>query len=202
MAEAEQNTAREHLQRARRYMKDGSSRALAQAARELVQGIQERVREYEEARRELKRKKRQGWSVAQLGIKVEKAYKSADSIIEISVFDRTPDRKVVTLYHTPVCPEMKVRAERLASHLENSAGNIPPFGAVDQWREWVRKSAEDLRTVTHGTLLVPPLLNKKATKMVFRVEEVDANRTAAVREALALVGIRYKLHAQRLDHLP
>jgi hypothetical protein len=203
LAQAEQITSRERLDRARQYMETNDSEALLMAARELIEGIDERQREYDEARKDLKRKKRQGWSVAQLGIKVEKAYKAADSIIEISVFDRLPERTVVSLYHTPVNKGMRARARTLAEQLQaRSRGERPSEQADAQWRDLLRQSCEDLEAATRGTLLTPPMLNKKGTKMHFALEEADADRADAVREALALIGVRYKLHAQCLERLP
>ncbi|MGA7799406.1 MAG: hypothetical protein WCC36_01215 [Gammaproteobacteria bacterium] len=202
MAEAEEMTARERLRRAQKLLSEGKSESLALAARELIQGFDERQRDYDEARRELKRKKRQGWSVAQLGIKVEKAYKSADAIIEISVFDRVPERTVISLYHTPVGKQMKARAKRLAEGLASLDHAVPADPMAAEWRELLRQSSADLDAATRGTLLAPPMLNKKATKMHFAVEDVEGDRADAIREALELIGVRYKLHARCLDRLP
>ena len=203
MTEAQQMTSRERLERARKYLAENDAQALVLAARELIEGLDERQREYDEARKELKRRKRQGWSVAQLGIKVEKAYKAADSVIEISVVDRLPEHTVVTLYHTPVNKGMKVRARNLAQRLQaKSGGDRPSQQPDDEWQDLLRQTREDLEAATRGTLLTPPMLNKKATKMHFAVEEADAARADTIREALAQIGVRYKLHARCLERLP
>jgi len=200
---AEAATAREYLKAARDHLGRGGSKGLAGAADALRKGIKARERDQEQAYEAVKKQKRKGWRVAQLGIKLEQAYKAGESAIEISLFESEPERTVAAVYLTPVSPALQARKSTLKSLARKfaAADRADPEAVLEEPRDFLEQTWAELEQATRGTLLAPPMMNKKGTRMHLEVEEGDP-QAQTLAAAMDLVGVRYKLHARQVEEAP
>ncbi len=186
-----------YLARARQRLDEHSTEGLFYAAFELRCGIQARLEEYVDANRDSKRRTRANtWRIAGLGKQVERMFALGNKVAEVAVEDGP------TLYYTPVSRELKKMGGQLGNYLHA----MHAFrGEDDAWWPEMRQLLEDvfaeLRRATRGTLLGPPLLNRKTNVITMCImmseEDPDLPKVRAWTP-----GFRGKFNIQYLDRVP
>ena len=191
--------SRDYLRRSRELLDSGCSEALFHAAFELRCGIESRMQEYLEVAADFSKKRKQGWRIAELGKNIERAFKLADKIVQLT-FHGT-EGKAVKIYHTPVQAQLRKQAQQLGDYLHAMKRYR---GSEDPW--WISfkclldETCEGLAVATRGTLLGPLLIGPdgKSTKINHELEidaEADEMMIAFGREGNVInVTIAYLAH--------
>lgn len=162
-------SARDYLARARHELASDDASRLFYAAFELRAGIESRLQEYLESHEHVPKGRKRDWQIARLGRSIAEAFTS-DSIARVEIRDRRGNRVRHTLYYTPVPNELQQLGKRLGDYLHS----IPYRPPEDPWWSSFRTSVEVgchlLQDAVEGTLLGPPLVNKRTGQMHLPME--------------------------------
>lgn len=170
-------SARSYLARARTELASGDPSRLFYAAFELRAGIESRLQEYLESHEHVPEGRKRDWQIAKLGQSVTDAF-STDAVARVQIRERRGNRIRYTFFYTPVPEELQRLGKRLGDYLHS----IPYRPPGDPWWSSFRTSVEVgchlLEEATEGTLLGPPLINKKTGNLHLPME-VPAGKVAA-----------------------
>lgn len=158
-------SSRDYLLRAQSRLAECTRKSLFYAAFELRCGIETRMREYLAAWDHISKKKKNGWSITELGRSVEKAFKIGDKIIRLEFREIDTGNIILIFYHTPVSNSLKKSGERLGNYLHA----MKVYKKVDDpfWENLhseLQYIARELEIVNKGTLLGPPLFKRGTGK--------------------------------------
>lgn len=162
-------SAEDYLRRARKRLRAGSVDDLFYAAFELRCGIEARMREYLELRDEVAEKRKKEWRINRLGETIEKALKVTDriAVIKFKQKDGTP---IVELRHVPVSRKLREMAERLGDFLHaQRQGAAPSDKRWAEMRSYLAEGCDGLEQACSGTIMEPPLLNRRTGKMTLTI---------------------------------
>lgn len=189
-----------YLRRARQRLDEARHDSLFYAAFELRCGIEARMHECLEAQADVSRKKKHGWKIAVLGKEIERAFRTGDRVVEITL-DGLDGRPPIVLYYTPVTSKLRGMAERLGGLL-HAMKSYKDDG--DEWwnetRNYLEGVYDELRDATSGTVLAPPLLWKK-TRITMQIKARDSDPNGGI-TGLGEVGGRLSIRVRYLDRLP
>jgi len=164
-------SSRDYLQRARKRLDEGNFESLFYAAWELRCGIESRIQTYLEAHDFISKKLKKGWQVAKLAKGLEEAFENSKKIVRFQCFQPGTKDPLFILIYTPVTPKLQKYGEKLGSYLHA----MKIFKRLDDvyWeklRSELEKIYSELQKANYGTLLGPPLLDKKTGKMQLKME--------------------------------
>lgn len=165
-------SSRDYLKRARQCLGEASLCFLFYAAFELRCGIEARMQEYLEAQKHLPKGQKSEWKIAKLGKNIEKAFRTGDRIVEITIL-KEENKAPLKLYYTPVTSKLRKMGEKLGDLLHVMKIHHPiekPFW--QQTQKFLESVYEELKIANTGTLLGPPLFNS-ATGQMYMNEELD-----------------------------
>lgn len=189
--------SRDYLERARAQLDKATADSLFYAAFELRCGIESRMREYLEAWDHISRKVKQGWRIAKLAKNIEKVFKTGDRVVEVVIKNSEAEPPLYVFYYTPVSPKLKKMGEKIGDLMHAMKRFIPQ---TDQWwketRDFLEQVYSELRKADRGTLLGPPLIDKKTGHinmhtMVKRDEKVEDIIKSMPLNKEIIFGIRY-----------
>lgn len=194
--------ARDYLRRARARLDEGRAEALFYAALELRAGIEARMHQYLEAQEDVSRKKKRGWKVAVLGRELERQFRTADMVVEITIHEATTGTPKATLYYTPVTRALRKQAEQLGSYLHSTHHRASDDPWWSTFRATLESAYEGLNTATKGVLLGPPL-RRPGTQIVSLNREVLPNEDDTLMQTeFGTKGETVVMNVQRLTTLP
>lgn len=154
--------SRDYLERAREQLDKATIVSLFYAAFELRCGIENRMREYLEAWDHISRKVKEGWQIAKLAKNIEKAFKIGDKVVEVVIRNSEAERPLYVCYYTPVSSKLKKMGEKIGDLMHAMKKLIPEN---DRWwketRNYLEQVYAELAKANSGTLLGPPLIDKK-----------------------------------------
>lgn len=189
--------SRDYLERARARLDKATADSLFYAAFELRCGIERRMQEYLEAWDHISKKVKQGWQIPKLAKNIEKAFRIGDKVVEVTIKDSESGPPLHVFYYTPVSSKLKKMGEKLGDLMHAMKRFIPQ---TDQWwketRDFLEQVYSELRKAGRGTLLGPPLIDKKTGHinmhtMVKRDEKVkDIIKSIPLNKEI-IFGIRY-----------
>jgi len=200
-------SSRDYLERARLSLDDGGFDSLFYAALELRCGIEARMQEYLEAQDFVSKKLKKDWQIAKLGKGLEEAFKNNEKIVRIKLFKPEEKTPFSTLFYTPITPKLRKQGEKLGNYLHKMK-KIKKSSDV-YWKN-LRRELEtiyiELKKANYGTLLGPPMLNKKTMLVNFNVE-VPGPREIAVRvleeiKKKIIIGSEIIFNVEYLTKLP
>jgi len=200
-------SSRDYLERARLRLDDGGFDSLFYAALELRCGIEARMQEYLEAQKSVSKKLKKGWQITKLRKGLEEAFNNHEKIIQIKFFKPEEKPPFLTLFYTPITPKLQKQGEKLGNYL-HSMKKIKK--SSDVYWENLRRELEiiyiELKKANYGTLLGPPMINKK-TQVVDLNQEFPGPRETAVRvieeiKKKMIIGSKIKFYVEYLTKLP
>lgn len=163
----------DYLKRARQRLDDATHESLFYAAFELRCGVQARLSEYVRAQKETSAKKKGDWRIPKLARDLEEAFRTGDKVIRLTLTPEGTGGEGLLLQYIPVHSII----QQMAGQLGNVLHAMKPEGKYDDvWWEEMRRFLEmmyeGLRLATLGTLLAPPLKNRKTGQihLAFTVE--------------------------------
>src|SRR5437899_11958523 len=188
-AERLTTSARAFLARARRRAAESAPEALLYSALELRLGIEARFHEYLDAAEEVATLKKRGWQVSQLAKHIERAFKMSDKIVSFEVLGEEGQPSRRTFLYTPVPRRARQVAVRLGHYLHFTPRFTPRNEVWWQGlRDLVEEGIRGLELATAGTLLAPPLLNKRTREGMILAEVPDGMSFEMVKTALGQPG--------------
>ena len=151
-----------YAQRARSRLDEGTNEALFYAAFELRAGVQTRLNQYLENQDNISRKAKEGYRIEPLAKMVEKAFRTGNKVIKVTM--RPDDEEAVpdVFYFTPVSPSLKKKAEKLGNYLHAMqrlrTDNDPWWKTT---RRFLEETYAELVEANRGELVGPPLRNRE-----------------------------------------
>ena len=164
-----------YLARARARLNERTQEGLFYATLELRSGIESRMHEYLEAREDIANRKKHGYQVAKLAKGLERVFAAGEKVVRLRGIDEY-GRPMWEVYFTPVRARLRKHAARLGDYLHGNQLQRPDD---DPWwtefRSFLNEVVEELDFACSGTLMGPPLLEKKTNRMsiVVQVDHTD-----------------------------
>lgn len=153
--------SRDYLARARAEIASGDAAHLFYAAFELRCGVEARLQEYLEPHSHVPDGRKRDWQVARLGKTVQGAF-GPEKVARVIIRSVDKGRTLAVLLYTPVTQELRGIADRLGDYL-HAGKSVHPTD--DPWwtelRTCLERGCDLLGGATTGTLLGPPLINKR-----------------------------------------
>jgi len=191
--------SRDYLARARQRLDEGSLEPLFYAAFELRCGIEARLQQYEEALTSITKTKRAGWKIPKVAGNIERAFRTGDKIVRVSVYNDATNDVIYSFYYTPVNKKLRAMAGQISDLLHFPKGYRD---AKDPWwndkRAFLEQVYKELQKANMGTLLGVPLWNPKTRRAHFQTELRPGEK---IKEQIT-IGKRYLLTVDYLDDLP
>lgn len=160
------------------------------------------MRKYLDAQRHISKKKKKGWQIAKLGKNIEAAFRLGDKIAEISIRDKETSNVIAVLYYTPVTKKLRKMAEKLGNYLHAQKKYIAPDDeGWNRMRTYLESVYAELEKANKGTLLGPPLLNKRTGQVEVKVEFSSDEEKMLLTNALK-PGLQNILGVGYLDDIP
>ena len=170
-------SARAYLQRARRELASNDLSRWFYAAFELRAGIEARLQEYLENQEHVPEGRKSDWQIARLGASVTKAFAS-NSVARVQITGGGVGADIITLYYTPVSPELQKLAQQLGDYLHASQYREPGDPWWSSLRTTVEVGCHLLEEATVGTLLGPPLINTKTGRLHLPLELLPGSKAS------------------------
>ncbi|QIB65733.1 hypothetical protein [Kineobactrum salinum] len=120
------------------------------------------MKEYLEVQKHISQRLKKGWQIARLGKSIEKAFKTGDNVVKVSIYDHDGGNLLAVFYYTPVGKTLKNYAQRLGDYLhaqQKFREKTDPWWS--DFRDFLNKASHELNLATKGNLLGPPILNSK-----------------------------------------
>jgi hypothetical protein len=170
------------------------------AALELRCGVQSRLEEYLEAHRQIAAKKKTGWRIPELARDFERISRVGDKVARLTI-QRSGAADLV-VYFTPVTKRLQAMAGRLGAllHAQDSHADDDPWRAAT--RSFVEQVYEELRSANVGTLMGPPLLNRKTGQLSLVLSMARKDDALAYKQMLGTPGDPLTLQIKYLETLP
>jgi hypothetical protein len=179
-------TSRAYLERARARLAEHKTEALFYAAFELRCGVEERLHEYLETTR----RKREGYQIGKLGSKLEKAFTKGQQVISLSIVSE--ERPVLHLLYTPVRAELRNQTERLGNYLHAAKSFHADEDAYwVEFRNLLQSVADGLAWATRGSLVGPPVRDRKTGQARLVVDETGRGIVEIGETNPITIGVRY-----------
>ncbi len=160
--------SKDYLKRARAQLNKGTSESLFYAAFELRCGIEARLQQYLEVQDHISKKLKKGWQIVKLANNIEKIFKLGDKIVEVIIKNDEIGVPLHAFYYTPVSKKLKEMGKKLGE-LMHAMGKIRLEN--DNWwmikRNFLENVYKELEKTNKGTLLGPPLMDKKTGHVKF-----------------------------------
>ncbi|MBI4297294.1 MAG: hypothetical protein HY676_02045 [Chloroflexi bacterium] len=192
----------DYLKRARERLDEGTPEALFYAAFELRAGIENRLRQYQEALARASRKAQKDYRIERLSKRLERAFKTGEKVVKVSVYTEDDGKLISTLYYTPVRRSLRKRAEKLGEYLHGMQKHRPEN---DLWwkstREFLEGTYAELLEANRGKLIGPPMVNLERRTANMQVEIVDTENPFG-EEMKTLVGRRIVVQLDYIDKHP
>jgi len=169
-------SSRDYLKRAQERLSEDKPESLFYAAFELRCGIESRMREYLGAQEFVSKRKKEEWSIANLGKNIEQVFKKGDKVVEITIMEKVTEKILDKFYYTPVTAELRNLGEKLGNilHAMKEYKNKD-----DQYWHDIRR---DLKSIYNGllkanvgTLLGIPLIKKETGQLYMNTEILEGN---------------------------
>jgi len=165
-------SSRAHLKRARSHLDSQSRESMLYAALELRMGIEARMHQYLEVWDHIPKRQKKDWKIAALAGNLDRAFIDSKKICRWNVFRRDSGDPITCLYYTPVTASLQRAGSLLGSYLHS-----PKELITDEWWEtlysFLINTYSELQTANIGTLLGPPMLNKKTGGVEMIMETID-----------------------------
>lgn len=187
-----------YLRRARARLADGSQESLFYAAFELRTGIESRMHEYLEAREDIAKRKKHGYQIAKLAKGLESVFAADEKVVEVKVAGRKKE-ELLAVYFTPVRASLRKHAERLGDLLHNQPFREDTNAWWVEQRQYLETVATELAFATSGTLMGPPLIERRTRNMSFVIATDPSEDSGS---HLTQIGARVTLYVNYLDDLP
>lgn len=194
-----------YVQRARARLDEGTQESLFYAAFELRSGIQSRLHQYIEVQGKLSKQSAKDYKFAKLSKRLEKAFTTGGKVVKITIYRESNDEYLCSYYHTPVGPSLREKGEKMGNYLHS----LTQFRSDDDpWWETCRQQLEDtyaeLVEANRGTLVGPPILDRKSGTITMSVEG-EAGDSSDWKKQLGadlIVNERYSVQVDYLDKHP
>lgn len=191
--------SRDYLARARKRLAEGSLESLFYAAFELRCGIEARLQQYEEALADITKIRRAGWEIPKVAKNIERAFRTGDKIVRVSVSDYATKHILYSFYYTPVNRNLIAMSGKIGDLLHFPKKYRDPD---DPWwndkRAFLEQVYEELQKANAGTLLSVPLWNPKTRRAYFQTEGSLGQKM----KAQISIGETYLMAVDYLDDLP
>lgn len=194
-------SSRGYLERARLRMQEHTPESRVYAALDLRSGIEARYREYLEVWDHISKGAKNGWQLSALWKETERAFKTGDKVVEVTI--ATQDRHQVRgiIYHTPIPNALRKRGEKLGEfiHSVRSGSSRNPEWWAKLERE-LASCAQQLAIANMGILLGPPL--KRGNQILTSIEIPPGYEPEEVKALISGDGEHVMMNFQYCDSLP
>ena len=157
------------------------------------------MHQYEEALASIAAIKRAGWQIPKVAKNIERAFRTGDKIVRVSVCDDATQDVLYSFYYTPVNKNLRAMAGQISDLLhcprEYRDAENPRW---DEKRAFLEQVYEELRKANIGTLLGVPLWNPKTRRAHFQTELRPGEK---IKDQIS-IGERYLLTVDYLDDFP
>ena len=134
------------------------------------------MQEYLSAQDHISNSRKKGWQIDKLGHNVENAFKLGDKIAEVSMRDKASGGVIFRVYYTPVTRALRKKAESLNTYMHAQEKHHPLNSSWwNDFRALLEGVCSDLALANKGTLLGPPLLNRKTGQIKMQIEMPEGN---------------------------
>lgn len=181
--------SRDNLERARAQLDKATADSLFYAAFELRCGIERRMQEYLEAWDHISKKVKQGWQIPKLAKNIEKAFRIGDRVVKVTIKDSVSAPPIHIFYYTPVSSKLKKMGEKLGDLMHAMKKTI---SEDDCWwqetRDFLEQVYAELKKANRGTLLGPPLIEKKTghVRMITMIKREEEKKAESIKESMPL----------------